>query len=272
VLAGGTTSATAVTVTSARVNGYVAAPPASTTPYAPRWTYGGTAILTNVASPAVPSPRVDLTRVTRSVYIPQYDIQTVSGGVTIALPSGTVNLGTPGATTPSIYNISGNLQRNAATDILRINGPVILNVSGQLRADSGGRIIISHTGSLRVRFTGQLWVGGGSPVSTIQNLTLDPQKCVLIGTSNGNSAGSHYYWSTDPFYGVIYMPNAFVSTWTSVPIYGAISASNIAFPQSGGQLHYDISLRHVPTPGVDQPYAITEWRILNILSEGATIP
>ncbi len=274
VVAGGNTGGTAVTLTSARVNGYVSASPASTSPYAPNWTYGGTAIVTNVASPTVPGTRVDLTRVSRSPYIPQFDIQTVSGGTTITLPSGsTTRLGTPGATTPSIYTISGNLDRTAgaSTDILMIVGPVIMNVTGRLYL-TAGRIVIASTGSLQVRFGGQLWVGGGSPVATVQNLTYDPKKCILIGTSTGNSAGSHYYWSTDNFYGVIYMPSAYLSTWTNVPIYGALSARNIAFPQAGGQLHYDTSLRYTTIPGVDQPYGITEWRELTDTSERITLP
>jgi hypothetical protein len=277
VVAGGTTSATAVTMTSARVNGYVSAPPASTAPYAPRWTYGGTAIVTDVASPTVPPTRVDLARVSRSPFIPQFAIQAVAGGINITLPSGTITrLGTPGATTPSIYTISGNLDRiSSSSDILYIVGPVVLNVTGRLymtNSPASGRIVISPTGSLRLRFAGQLWVGGGSPVATIQNLTLDPQKCILLGTSTGNTAGSHYYWSTDPFYGVIYMPNAYLSTWSNVPLYGAVSASNIAFPQAGGQMHYDTNLRHATIPGVEQPYAITEWRELTDASELATMP
>jgi len=219
---------------------------------------------------------VDLARVSRSPYIPQFDIQSATpGGISLTLPSGTVNIGTPGATTPSIYNVTGNLQRSATSDILRVNGPVIINVSGQLRAESSGRIIITSNGSLRVRFVGQLWVGGANgsnPVSTIQNLTLDPHKCILLGTSTGNSAGSHYYWSTDSFYGVIYMPDAYVSTWNNVPLYGAVSASNIAFPQSGGQMHYDTSLRYTTIPGVDQPFGVMEWRELSLTSEPATMP
>lgn len=272
VLSGGLTTSTAVTVTSARVNGYVAAPSASSSPYAPRWSYGSTAILTDVQSPTVPSPRVDLTRVSRTPTIPQFDIQSVTGGTTITLPESTeVHLGTPGATTPSVYRIVGNLDRDSSSEIIRINGPVVIYVTGQLRLESQGRIIISSTGSLRILFGSQLWVGGSVPASTIQNLTFDPKKCVLIGTSTGNTASSHFYWSTDPFYGVIYMPNAYVSTWTNVPIYGAISAKNIVFPNSGGALHYDTSLRHATFGGVDQPYTVTSWRELPI-TESATMP
>lgn len=288
VLAGGNTAATAVTVTSARVNGYVAAPPASTSPYAPRWSYGGTAIVTSVASPTVPSPRVDLTRISRSPYIPQFDIQSVSGAGNLPngssnLPDGINTIGTPGATTPVIYNITGTYDNGTSTlrsglyledanDILTINGPVILNVSGTLRTDSG-RIVISPTGSLEIYFTGQLW-GGGSSTSGIQNLTFDPKKCVLVGTSTSNTAGAHYYWSTIPYYGVIYMPNAYLSTWTNVVAYGAYSAKNVAFPQAGNLLHYDSSLRTVSKIGtfIDAPYIISEWRELSDLAERITLP
>jgi hypothetical protein len=297
VIAGGTNAATAVTVTSARVNGYVAAPSATTTPYAPLWAYGGTAILTSVASPTVPSPRVDLTRVSRSPFIPQFDVQSVSGGGN--LPNGTTYLpdstvatytlgvpGTPGtASSPAIYNITrtytqagtyySGLYLVDSTDILTIDGPVILNVTGPLHTDNG-RIIITANGSLEIYFTGQLWIGSGltTPASGIQNLTLDPKKCILVGTSTANSAGSHYYWSREPFYGTIYMPSAYLSTWTSVNTYGAYSANNIAFPQSGNLLHYDTSLRTAGAIGtfIDAPYLISEWRELTDSSERVTLP
>ena len=256
VLAGGNTSGTAVNVTSARVAGYVTAPSASTSPYAPRWSFGGTAIVTATTS-GTPGTKIDLTRVSRSPYVPQFDVQSVSGAASLPsgstiLPDGANSLGTAGAAAPSIYNVTGTYDNGTSTlysglylpdgaDILTINGPVILNVTGTLYTYYG-RIVISPTGSLEIYFTGQLWVGSGA-TSGIQNQTLDPRKCILVGTSSANTSSSHYYWSTDPFYGTIYMPNAYVSTWNNVTIHGAISAKKRRFPQRGR----NTPLRHLPS-------------------------
>ena len=163
-----------------------------------------------------------------------------------------------------------------SANVLTINGPVILNVNGPLYT-YGGKIVISSTGSLEVYFSGQLYVGS-SATTGIQNATNDPKKCILVGSSTSNSSGSHYYWSNGaaatPFYGLIYMPNAYVSTWTNVVIHGAISAKNIAFPQAGNQFHYDTSLRTAGSIGtfIDSVYRVSEWRELTDPNDLITLP
>ncbi len=286
VVAGGKTAGTAVSIGNTRVRGYVAAPPAATAPYAPLWNYGTSGIVTTTPAPTIPATKIDLTRVSRSPYIPQFDIQNVSGaGVlpngTTVLADGATVLGTAGAASPSIYNIIGTsdagnvysgIYLSDTADILTISGPVILKVTGQLYTASG-KIVITATGSLELYFNGQLWVGS-SATSGIQNETLDPKKCILVGTSSYNTSSYHYYWATYPFYGTIYMPNAYLSTWTNVKIYGAISAANIAFPQGGGELHYDTSLRTAGKIGtfIDAPYEIAEWRELTDGSDRVVLP
>jgi hypothetical protein len=273
-----------------RVRGYVAAPSASTSPYAPLWNNGTSGILTTTAS-GTPTPRIDLSRVSRSPFVPKFGIQNVVGADVLPLPSGTTNLrdgattlGTPGASTPAIYSITGTydsgtsilrsgIELEDAADVLTIDGPVILKVTGQVRTSSG-KIVITANGSLELYFTGQLWVGTNSGTSGIQNLTLDPKKCLLVGTSTYNTASYHYYWATLPFYGVIYMPDAYLSTWSDVVIYGALSADTVSYPQAGGILHYDTSLRTAGKIGtfIDSTYEISEWRELTDASERVTLP
>jgi hypothetical protein len=237
----------------------------------------------------IPANKLDLTRVSRSPFIPQFDIQAVAGadvlpnGTTV-LADGPTTLGTAGASTPSIYRVTGTYQNGITTlrsgiyledaaDILTIDGPVILNVIGSWLYVSSGKIEITTNGSLEIYFNGQLWVGSGA-TSGIQNLTLDPKKCILVGTSTYNNSSYHYYWATFPFYGTIYMPDAYVSTWTNVVIHGAISAKNISFPQAGGVLHYDTSLRTAGKIGtfIDAPYEIAAWRELTDASERVVLP
>lgn len=294
VVAGGNTGGNAVAITNARINGYLAAPSAATSPYAPRYTNSTSGIVTSVAAPTTPSPRIDSTRISRSPYIPQFDILAVTGGTDLPasagvgtyLDAGANTLGTAGATTPSIYNIDGTyngttlysgLYLDNAANVLTIAGPVILNVTGPLYTYSG-RIQIETTGSLEVYFTGQLYVGS-SATTGIRNLTLDPKKCLLVGTSTANSSGSHYYWAnasatTYPFYGLIYMPNAYVSTWSNVVIRGAISAKNIGYPSTLSVLNYDTSLRTAGAIGtfIDSPYRLVEWRELTDPTEKITLP
>ena len=282
VLAGENASGTAVTVTTATVRGYVAAPGASTSPYAPLWTYGAATVTGSAAT------GIDLTRVSRSPYVPQFDIQTIAagGGVTLnslTVPSsGTLDLPRVGDVVSAdgkyYYYTTAYLYLN--TCLLTINEPVVIDVrptgsSGHLNISSSGKIIITNnaTASLELHFGGQLFLGtnGGGG---IQNLTLDPTRCILLGTSTTNTSGYHYFWSNVPFYGVVYMPNAYLHLWNSgyaEHIYGALSASNIYFNHAAN-LHYDTSLRTAVISGVDQPYAITEWRELTDPAEKITLP
>jgi len=275
------------------VGGYLAAPSLSTSPYGPRVIFAMGANLKNadgtVISPWPSAASVDQTRISRSPNVPQFDIQTVTGGGNIPasgnmlLPDNATTLGTPGATTPSIYNITdtydagtsqtrSGLYLEDSTDVLTIDGPVILNVTGPLYINRG-LITITSTGSLEVYFTGQLWVGSSSANVGIRNQTLDPKKCLLVSTYNGNTAGANYFWSVEPFHGLIYMPNAYVRTWNNVVIYGAISASNIGFPNAGCVFHYDTSLRTAGKIGtfLDGPYGISEWRELTDPTERVTL-
>lgn len=275
------------------VGGYLAAPSSSTSPYSPRVNFASGSQLKNadgtVTSPWPTAASVDLTRISRSPNVPQFDIQTVIGAGNIPasgntlLPDNATTLGTPGATTPSIYNITdtydngtsvtrSGLYLNDSLDVLTIDGPVILNVTGPLYINMG-RITITPTGSLEVYFSGLMWVGSSSANVGIRNQTLDPKKCLLVSTYNGNYAGANYFWSVEPFHGLIYMPNAYVRTWNNVVIHGAISASNIGFPNSGCVFHYDTSLRTAGKIGtfVDGPYVISEWRELTDPTERVTL-
>ncbi|SDS05781.1 carbohydrate-binding protein [Opitutus sp. GAS368] len=278
VLAGGSTSTTpSATVSRSTVKGYVAAASASTAPYAPRTSFGGTTTVKSATSPV--SPNVDLTRVSRSPYIPQFDVQSVTGATTLVLNVGSnTDIGTAGATTPSKYVINGDLLLNQTGSTLTIHGPVILDVQGQIYiyngSGSGGcRIIIKPTGSAEIHFSGRLYIGSylGS-LDGIDNQTLDPKKLIIIGTNTTNTTGYHYFWSTLPFYGVIYMPNAYLCLWGNVNIYGAVSASNIGYPNTSTNIHYDTTLRTAAFGGVDAPYMIWELRELTNPSETVTLP
>lgn len=255
VLAGGNTGSTAVQVVNSRVNGYVAAPSAATSPYAPRVSFGSNAIVTNLAAPAVPAPKVDLGRVSRTPFIPNFRLNDWQAGVGCRVndlvrsgsnwyvckvahtdqspPNATywtastaltlVNdanntLGTAGATTPEIRHINGSVNLNNSSDVLTINGPVVLVVNGSLLTQ-GGRIVISATGSATIIFSGQLYIGTSTANTGIDNQTLDPRRLLLIGTNTVNGSSYNYYWATLDFHGVLYLPDAYLHLWNSGSAY-----------------------------------------------------
>ena len=287
-LAGGNTSGTAVNLNTATLRGYVAAPAATSSPYAPRWSYTGAGA---VLSPT-DSSGVNLTRVTRSSYLPKFDVQSVSGGSSLPasqgngtiLYQGSRDLGTPG--TLSIYNITGTyfsgfsytsgIYLDDSTDIVNINGPVILNVTGSLYLSSG-RINVNSGASLEIYFTDELYVGNNSVGGGgIYNYNADPKTLLIVGTSTVNSSGYHYYWSAQDFYGALYMPNAYIHMWNSGYAgqrYGALLGSNVYFNHAAN-VHYDTTLRTAGSIGtfIDSPYLISELRILSDPGEQIVLP
>ena len=260
------------------VKGYLAAPslPANIST--------GTTVQ-EIGDPASPNLAPD--RLSRSPHVPQFDILPL-GGLTSAFannnfprglllpdnPGGTVNIGTPGATTPSRYYYNNTLKIGSSASYamarLNINGPVILYVNGFLQVESGGIIEIMANGSAEIHTGGHARVLG----SGILNRTQNPKKLILL-TDSTLSADTYVANATNPdFYGVIYAPKITATIGleirTGVNLYGAVSAKEVTF-SSEAELHYDTSLRHATFGGVDQPYAVTEWRELPA-TEQATMP
>lgn len=272
VIAGGKTSAgtAAVDLSTATVKGYVAAPPdASSATFEPKISYSPTAVLRNadgtVTSPTASAVNVDRTRISRSPYIPQFDIQAVPGGTELTTDDNLI-LGTPGATTPSIYYYDDNMTLSGSGETMTIVGPVILRVEGDLRIRSDAQIRILSTGSLQLHVEDDFRLEADG--EGIDNRTLNPKNLIVLlsRTANGGNVEiSNTTATSQPFYGVVYMPNSSrtISVASGVEIYGAISAQNVALNGSA-TLHYDTSLRHAAIPGVVPAYIVKEWRELGV--------
>ena len=265
VLAATGTTNPAVTVTSTTVNGYVAAPSATTSPFAPMWTSGGSAVLKGTSS----GSGVDLTRVSRSPNVPQFDILSVPNYTLLPDYSSGLTIGTPGATTPTYYYTTGSVILDTVGESITIVGPVVLNIQGTLRTryNTTNKITITSTGSAEIHVSNNLRLDSGS--GGIDNQTLDPKKCVIFCTDTAGTENISF--TTQPFYGVVYMPYWDLTVDPGVVIYGAISAKNITFSNEAN-LHYDTSLRYATFTGVDQPWAVTEWRELTDPNERAVLP
>lgn len=305
VLAAGETSTTAISIGTTTIKGYLAAPSASTSPYAPQFSVGSTASLRNaddtVTSPHSTATNVDLTRISRSPTIRTFDplpstsIQssfsannfskgvefneadaTVDPGTGLA----TITLGTPGATTPSIYYFDdadplyvGLVSDGYTVEAINIVGPVILYLNGRLYIRSGGRVVIHETGSLEVHCQ-RLRAYSGS--HGIWNRTQDPKKLIVIADSTPTNAiylDNGTSTVNKDFYGVYYAPYTTASLGleidSGVTVYGALSAREITFT-SEANLRYDTSLRHHTFGGIDTPYTITDWRELTAANEKAS--
>jgi hypothetical protein len=287
VVASSYSAGTAITLSSTDVRGYLAAPSTSSSPYAPQYSSGGT--VKGFSSPG--SPNIDLTRISRSPYIPKFDTvpggagglaanwSTTHKGTPLSSSSGTtVNLGAAGDTTPSRYYYNGNLTIGSASiQYLKINGPVILFVNGDFfisNPSTTGRVDISSTGSAEIHVAGRFMADSGG--DGILSYTSNPKSLIII--CDTTSTSSHFYsQGTNDFYGVIYIPYSTSTTGyyndnTATEIFGAVSANKITYSGANMNIHYDTSLRYATFGGVDQPYTITEWRELTDISELATMP
>jgi len=306
VLAGGSTTGTAVTLTNNVVQGYVAAPSGTSPPYAPRVTFGGSASLKNgvVVSPHPTAPNVDLTRISRSPYIPQFDpspwdsersykindvVRYSSNLYLCKSPppanqdpgnttywtqnayqpaiSGTATIGTAGATT-ILYTTNVILNDG---DTLTIQGSLILDVRGELKVRGTGKIVLEDSASAAIYVGGRVSIGSGSAAAAgIENRSKDPKRLILVGTVSSSPFPNRYLASL-PFYGVIYMPKLTGSFTVNANIFGAISGKVVVFP-STANIHYDTSLRTATFSGIDSPFVITNWRELTDAADRITFP
>ncbi len=291
-IAGGSTSGTAVTMSGGTVQGYINAPSTLTAPFPPNLSLAG--ILKGVAA----GTGIDPERINRSPNVPQfdptkwdsrktyrpYDVARAPNGYLYICSTTHVNQqppaaywsdggpGTPGSGTPTIgiagslypllYHVNGDLNLSTTSDVLTIDGPVILDVRGNI-VIAAGEIIVTANGSAEILFSGQLHVYNST--GGIDNTTHDPRRLLLASVSSSPTITTgHYFDSPIKFYGAIYMPQCSLSIDLTVggsAIFGAISAGQVS-TLDRLRVHYDTSLRTATFPGIDSPFTVTEWREL----------
>jgi hypothetical protein len=242
IISSGSTITTAATVqlTNAQVKGYVAT--LGTGP-----SYSTSARL--LGPTTMSGTLIDTTRLSTSPYQPLFEPNPPTGTST-TLPIGTAWIGTPGTT-----------KYYTATDValgsdqwLVIDGPVVLDVTGNLSTANNGCIIITSNGSLEIHLGGNLTLDGGG----IANTTKAPRKLAIIAKTT-NPYDTLTMGSTTPFYGVFYTPNNALAFNNNVTIYGAVVAKWVTFTASPA-IHYDLDLRRRTFPGLVTPFAISNWR------------
>lgn len=234
-------STAGVQLTNAQIKGYVA-------------TLGGTPSYSagaKLLGPKTPlTTKIDTSRISSSPYQPQFE-EVVPTGAGTSLSGGTATLGT-GATSPRLYYASDLLL--SGSQVLTIDGPVVIVVSDDLIISDSAKIRITNNGSLRIHIGDDMSIGGAG----IQNDTKLPKNLFVVSTKNPNDKDNEMATST-AFYGVIYTPVNSLTIANSQTIYGAIVAKSVTFNASP-VIHYDISLRDHVFDGVVTPFAVSNWR------------
>ena len=222
----------------------------------------------SAGTPPTP-PNIDVTRVTKSAFVPNFPVAPPGGGynnTTIVSPmmSGTLTLGTVGASTPTQYFVGTTLHlENASTKII-IQGPVVILISGDLKLLKEAAIHVLNTGRLEMFVSGNIQIGD-APGSTAMflNDTNEPKNLALYSTNTGSR--TFIYNSTQKYCGVIYSasPNSIIEVQSSPVIEGAIFAKyNIVFANgTNPTIHYDIALQYLPKgwfKGITTPFMLDQ--------------
>jgi hypothetical protein len=96
---------------------------------------------------------------------------------------------------------------------------------------------------------------GGNGITNTNAVPL-PKK-VAIMTTNASGTVSTVS-TTQPFYGVIYLPNMPIIVSTAQPIYGSIVGQGVTFTNAVA-IHYDLALRN-PMPAYSGVSLLTEMQ------------
>ncbi|HET7535101.1 MAG TPA: hypothetical protein VFJ90_01505 [Candidatus Didemnitutus sp.] len=228
---------------------------ASATLYGYAVTYGNsisTSGSSKIKGPNAPaSPNIDTSRIGKSAFVPDFPIAAPTGAYDSTtvhdLSGGSLDLGTPGATSPTYYSVGSDLTiDNSAT--LRINGPVVLKVTGSFQIYRASTVQVVSTGKLELFVTGDVYIGGihGS-TAKFQNDTNEAKNLAIYSTST-SSFRKFIYYSTADFCGVMYSAatGAKIEFDSGPNFYGAIVANyNVEFDTSVS-FHYDTALRTLP--------------------------
>jgi hypothetical protein len=157
--------------------------------------------------------------------------------------SQSLSLGNHASTAPVAYTINNLTLTNSS--MLKIKGPVILVVTGNLSISGSANITVTDTTvanggpyvSLEMHVvSGNMSIDGNGIINNAQS----PERLLVIGTSN--TTGALDMTTATPFYGVMDFPNNTLTIGSSQQIYGALVAGSITFNGSPG-MHYDMHLQ-----------------------------
>ncbi len=140
-------------------------------------------------------------------------------------------------------------------DIVTIDGPVTLYVSGDSILDNSAQIQINDANpdaSLTLYLGGDLAMKNGG---IINNLTKDANRLKIYGLPSTRKVVLH---TAGSFYGAIYAPSADVYSMNSLDFWGSVASKS--FSQAAkGNIHFDGSLRQVGEDDPGRYLAVKRW-------------
>jgi Tfp pilus assembly protein PilX len=173
-----------------------------------------------------------------------------------------LNLGTPGATTPTYYYYNGNLELSGKQTI-NIVGPVVMVVSRQVKLagqsaitinpkilNTKGELVENKSAKLQLYVLENINAEGNG----LANNTYDARrlKIYLIGSSGQN----HALGGNAALYGMFYGPDQNININGNGGWFGSIVANQVNVSGNGG-FHYDIQCGNDDSgAGI---YALSEW-------------
>ena len=250
-------SAPSVSVNSANVYGYVA-----TTGSAPTYTSSGTVKRADTPGAVSRDPKYILTNANQNLF----DIRSDAN-----LPGTYAGLLLPGTQTlsPAVLSRYQTVDLTlSGSNILTIDGPVIIVASGNLSIQDTASIVVTSRGTAQIIVAGSTYVGGNG----INNTTKLPAKFALISRSSGSYGNGSYgnlnnytaaFQTSVPFYGVIYVPLGSLQVYGTTTLYGSLVANVMDQGYGTSAIHYDLSLRKAYFSALSTPYDIAQWIVSN---------
>jgi len=164
-------------------------------------------------------------------------------------------LGIPTATAPTVYYASNGINLPSGKTVV-IQGPVVIESATNVLI-AGGIVLTTPQASLQIFLmsSGTTLNLGGNGITNTNAVPL-PKK-VAIMTTNASGTVSTVS-TTQPFYGVIYLPNMPIIVSTAQPIYGSIVGQGVTFTNAVA-IHYDLALRN-PMPAYSGVSLLTEMQ------------
>ena len=138
---------------------------------------------------------------------------------------------------------------------LSIDGDVTLYVTGDIELENNGEIEIDHDGSLKLYFDGDFSTKNNAGIN---NLSQIPANAMLFGTGLSQDIQIN---NKNTLYGVIYAPNANMTVFNQIDIYGSYILDNFELKNSA-EIYYDRALKEVSLDDEGIRFSVTRWEEL----------
>ena len=169
-----------------------------------------------------------------------------------AKTSGVITLGTPGAITPTEYNLEKfDLSGKVKVEIV---GPVVIHVQDGISMSGQAYVEIIDGGSAEIYTAKDISISGQG----IVNSTEQPSNMLLFGTNTIEKGQTISMSGQADFHGVVYAPYAIANFSGQAGFFGSVTAQEIKV-SGQGCFHYDENLGDL---GDGRGKKLTSWREL----------